>query len=334
MSYNKITLYGGQTCDYLYIQDSAITTPYQSVDSEPTDWNDDTVLFSKFNNDLSAGNSSLVGGNIKGYEIRRKQGADSYTKYVATIQESDKRFIIDYLAANNTPYTYYLYPSSIDSGNTILLSPQISEEVKADWGYWSLLIVDETEDENLFYLNKMFKFELNLETDSMNNNAIVSVIQNFTKYPTIQYGTSNYWSSSLTSLCGFISCDDLDYIQTPNMINELKSLTSDTRRKFLKDMDGNVWEVKITAPVTISTDDLTLQRIKTAQVSWTEVGEVEGISVINNPNKPSVSWVLTETGEAVPYVDYIWDEQYRWDNSYKWTAKEDMLETTSSNMGR
>ena len=119
-----------------------------------------------------------------------------------------------------------------------MLSPSITETVKTNWKYWSLLIVDETEEENVFYLNKLFKFELNLTVDDMNNNASISVMQNFTKYPTIQYGTANYWSGSLSALCGFISCDDVNYIQTPSMINELKSLTSDTRRKFLKDMDG------------------------------------------------------------------------------------------------
>ena len=30
------------------------------------------------------------------------------------------------------------------------------------------------------------------------------------------------------------------------IIDELKKLTSDTRRKFLKDIEGNIWEVKIT----------------------------------------------------------------------------------------
>ena len=49
---------------------------------------------------------------------------------------------------------------------------------------------------------------------------------------------------------------------------------------------------------------------------------------------PTTSWILTETGEVVPYVDYIWDEHYKWDNSYIWTAKENALETATTNMGR
>ena len=80
----------------------------------------------------------------------------------------------------------------------------------------------------------------NQTTDAMSNNAVVSVLQNFTKYPTVQYGTANYWSGGLSALCGYVSCVDGNYIQTPNMIEELKKLTSDTRRKFLKDIDGKI----------------------------------------------------------------------------------------------
>ena len=339
MGYNKVILYGNQTCDYLYAKKTPVDTEHFGyVNSEPTQWDTDTLLFAGFNDNLVAGDSSLT-DNIVGYEIRRKCGANPYTEYVGTIKSTPdelkaKKYIIDYMVKNNSNYTYYLFPATTISGSGIVLSPTITEEVKTDWGYWSLLVVDETDEENVFYLNKIFKFELNLQTGERNNNAVVSVIQNFTKYPTIQYGVSNYWSSDLTALCGFMSCNDTDYIQTPNMIEELKALTSDTRRKFLKDIDGNIWEVKITSPITISTDDTLPQRIKSAKVSWTEVGDASGISIINNPDTPSTSWILTETGEAVPYIDYIWDEHYRWDNSYRWTSRQDILSPDSLNSGR
>lgn len=339
MGYSTIILNGNQTCDYLHIQNTPVNASEVGyVNVEPNQWNDNTLLFAKFNNDLVAGDSKLT-GSIVGYEIRRKKGASQYTEYVGTIKGTAdelkaQKFIIDYMVKNNSDYTYYLFPATTISESGVVLSPSITDEVKTDWGYWSLLVVDETDEENVFYLNKMFKFELNLQTGERNNNAVVSVIQNFTKHPTVQYGMSNYWGSDLTSLCGFISCNNVDYVQTPNMTEELKALTSDTRRKFLKDIDGNVWEVKIAAPINISTDDNTLQRVKTAKVSWVEVGDASGISIINNPNIPATSWLLTETGEALPYVDYVWDEHYKWNNSYRWTAREDTLETEASNLGR
>ncbi len=340
MGYNKIIVGGNQICDYLHVAKSKIDqSQFQYINTEPNEWGSDTLMIAKFNeDDMSAGNSSLT-TNIKGYEIRRKAEDSLYTEYVGTVKEvhdktKPQKYIVDYMVKNNTKYSYYLYPATTHSDNGILLSPSITGEVKTDWGYWSLLVVDESDEDNVFYLNKMFKFELNLSTDPMSNNAVVSVLQNFTKYPTVQYGTANYWSGGLSALCGYISCVDGGYVQTPNMIDELKKLTSDTRRKFLKDIDGNIWEVKITAPINIISEYNSLQSAKTAKITWAEVGEASGISIINNPNADITSWVLTETGEVVPYIDYVWDERYRWNDSYKWTAKEDMLQTQESNLGR
>lgn len=339
MGYNKITLGGNQVCDYLYMSKSQIDSQFQYIDVELDNWDDNTIMLAKFNeDDMSAGNSSLT-RDIVGYEIRRKSGNDLHTEYVGTVEESSggsssKKYIIDYMVKNNTDYTYYLYPASTHSDNGILLSPSITSEVTTDWGYWSLLVVDESEQENVFYLNKMFKFELNVETDVMSNNAVVSVLKNFTKYPTIQYGTANYWSGGLSALCGYVSCTDGGYVQTPNMIEELKKLTSDTRRKFLKDIEGNIWEVKITAPIDITEEYSAAQCVKSAKISWSEVGEISGVSIINNPNLATTSWILTETGEVVPYIDYVWDDKANWKNSYKWTAKDDILQTEESNLGR
>lgn len=338
MGYNKVSLYGKQVCDYLYIQDSEVDiNQFSSVNSEPQNWNNSTLLFAKFNNDLVAGESSLT-DSIAGYEVRRQKGTSSHTEKIGTIKAeagaNPKKHMIDYMAASNTYYTYYLYPASEKSETGAVLLPFISEDIKPEWGYWSLMVVDESDDENIFYLDKLFKFELNLTTDDMGNNTVSTVTQNFTRYPTIQHGMSNYWTSSLSALCGFISCNDVDYIQTPNMINELKDLCSDSRRKFLKDIDGNVWEIDITAPISISTEDNTLERAKTIKVTWTEIGDASGISIINNPNKSTTNWILTETGEVVPYIEYIWDEHYKWDKSYKWTIKERKLTTDASNLGR
>lgn len=335
MGYNTLKLYGNQVCDYLHIQNIPVENDdVKNVDSEPKEWDSDTLMLSRFNNDL-VGGSSAVADSIVGYDIRRRKGADSHTEYVCTLKDNkDKKsqnFIIDYSVVGNSTYTYYLYPQ-LNSRQS--LTPFMTKEAEAEWSYWSLMVVDETENENVFHLSKMFKFELNFEEGNMNNNAAISITQNFTKYPTVQYGMSNYWSGSLKSLCGFISCNNDEYIQTPNMINEIKSLTSDSRRKFLKNSDGDIWEVKITAPINITTEPTVSVNLKTVELQWCEVGDAKNISIINNPDVPTVSWVLTETGEAMPYIDYVWNDIYKWDNSYRWTAREDNLQTDMSNMGR
>ena len=341
MGYNKITLYGKQTCDYIYIQDDEPDIgAFKHVDDEPSEWSDTTSLYANFNNKesrLSAGNSTIV-GSISGYEIYRRKYNESTAEYVGTVSKSDGDedigdVMIDYAVKNGIEYTYYLFPN-IDATETgTQLSPIVTKQLSIDAPYWSLLIVDETDEDNVFYLDKMFKFELNLQIDEMTNNAQVTISQNFTKYPTLQYGASNYWSGSLSSLCGFVS-NCVDYVQNVNMIDELKSISSDTRRKFLKDTSGNLWEVNVSAPISISIENTSLQDVKTWKFSWVEVGDTKGVSIISNPKKKAIDWVLTESGNAVPYFTYQWDEQYRWDNSYFWTSNDDVYKNKNTNLGR
>ena len=342
MAYNKITLYGKQTCDYLYIQtDKPESDAFSYVDDEPSEWNDTTSLYANFNNDesrLSAGNSTIV-GSISGYEVYRRKYNESNAEYIGTVSdngdgENISDMMIDYAVKNGVEYVYYLFPNVDTTESGTQVSPVITKQLAIDVPYWSLFIVDETDEENVFYLDKMFKFELNLQIDDMSNNAQVSISQNFTKYPTVQYGASNYWSGSLSSLCGFISANCVDYVQNVNMINELKSISSDTRRKFLKDTAGNLWEVNVSAPINIATENMSLQDVKTWKFSWIEVGDTKGVSIINNPTKKTTDWVLTESGNAVPYFTYQWGEQYRWDDSYYWTANDDLYGNKNTNLGR
>lgn len=326
MGYNKIKLGGGQICDYLYIQSGEVDkSKFNVVNSEPLQWQSSTIMLSTFNDGkLTAGNSSLL-GNIVGYELRRRKGSNAYSEYVTTIKETDNntsKLVLDYAATNNSDYTYYLYPSVQNEDNNIEMLPMITESVITKWNYWSLLVVDETEVENVYYIDKIFKFGLNLDVGEMSNNAVISVNQNFTPYPTIQYGASNYWSGSLSSLAGIVTCTENKYIQPINAINELKALTSDGKRKFLKDTDGNLFEVKIVSPISISTNSTSIQNVKTVKISWAEVADTLGVSIVNNPDKSLDEWILTETGEVVPYKEYVWDDNATWDDNYIWTESD------------
>ena len=340
MAYNKITLYGEQICDYLYVQtEKPLTDDFSHVNDEPLSWNSSTVLYANFKDPerrLAAGDSAVV-GSIEGYEVYRKKYNESHSEYIGTIKKSNSKagdLMVDYAVRNGIEYSYYFYPKTNISEGGSTLHPLVTKQSATNCPYWSLLIVDETEEENVYYLDKLFKFELNLQIEDMNNNAQISIVQNFTKYPTVQYGSSNYWSGSLSSLCGFISANCTDYVQTINMVDELKSITSDTRKKFLKDIDGNIWEVDVSEPITISTENMALQSLKTLDLSWVETGSADGVSIINNPDRLVSDWVLTENGNAIPYFTYQWGENYIWDNSYIWTSNDNSRINQNTNLGR
>lgn len=335
MAYNEVKLHGGQICDYLYIQDGELdSNEFFYVNDQPSEWGDTTALLATFedaDNPLKAGNSDIV-GLIDNYEVYRKRDVEPYAKYVGTIKKSENDVVptmIDYGVKNGMSYSYYLYPSVEASKSGTKLSPVVTDVSKVDGDFWSLFIVDESDEPNVFYLDKMFKFEFNLQESDIKNNAQISIMQNFTKYPTIQHGSSNYWSGTLSSLCGVIDVIDNDYVQDTDMISELKAISSDIRKKFLKDIDGNLWEVDVSEPISIATDTMTLQRIKTVSISWVEVGDAENISIINNPNKSLTEWVLTKTGKVYAEFNYVWDKEYVWNNDYYWTSKEEGVQLLS-----
>lgn len=277
-------------------------------------------FFSKFNYNLNAGNTLIE--SLDEFEIRRKENANPFTEFVADIHSINTSFVVDYMVSNNKSYSYYLYPKS-ESG---IMYPMRSNDVKTQWSHYCLMVADDSGIENVLYLSKMFIFRLNLNIGDMSNNTDIEVIKNFTPYPTVQASPSNYWSGSLSSLVGFVSCGDGKYKQTPQMMTELKSLTTDTRRKFLKDIEGNLFEIQISSELKVSNENNLVDSLRSVSIDWVEVGDTYGLSVINNPNLSVNTWLLTNNGIVSPYLNYVWDDSYLWDDNKYWTGNHGVLD--------
>lgn len=324
MGYNKVTLYSDQKCDYLYATTSEVITDekYTKVSDEPS-WDGSAALLTTFNDNKLIGGDPNLESSLIGCEIRRKKNSEPYTEYVATIDSTQNGYIVDYGITNNSYYTYYLFPQVKDPATQDIrtLNPLITNQIKTNWDYWCLMTVDETEKDNIFYLSNMFFFQFNIEAGAMSNNANISVSKNFTKYPFVQYGNSNYWSASLSGLVGGIACPRGEYYQTIEMINDLKALTTDGKRKFLKDIDGNIYEVSIIDSLSI--EQYESSTIKKKTISWAEVGDAKGISIISNPSRVTDTWLLTESGIPKSYENYAWIETGIWEPEKYWTSNKE-----------
>lgn len=329
MGYNLVQLKTGQKCDYLALK----KTEFQDLDtvsmSEEPVFGIDYYFVARFNDNLSAGDEQVT-SSLKGCQIRRVSGSNINSEYVATIPQTPNAntFVIDYAATNNTDYTYYLFPQSIDG--KVEYAPLVSEQITTDWSKWSLFVVDNTEEDNVYTLAETFIFELNITSGDIQNNTDVKVIKNFTAYPKIIASNSNYWSGSLSSLAGYMTSSTDEYVQTPDMTRALKSLTTDPRKKFLKDIEGNIFEIKVTGVGVKNHDNLTLQ-LKEKQIEWVETGDAQHISITNNPDASNHAWVLTEDGEALETVSYEWFNDAHWDMNMLWTQNK---ETDVAVLGR
>jgi hypothetical protein len=181
---------------------------------------------------------------------------------------------------------------------------------------------DNEYNENVLLVDKVFFFEMNVETGTMKNNTDFSVVKNFTPYPHIQRSPSNYWSGQLKGLLGRLAIDDCTFKQTPTMLQEIKELTQNTSRKFLKDRDGNFWEVELSSDVTIDNNDKLDVQLKTKSFNWVEVGDASDIALVSvGPGHED--WLLTELGqEQIDISKYTWDDSAIWDDSDFWTESE------------
>ena len=115
----------------------------------------------------------------------------------------------------------------------------------------------------------------------MSNNTTFNVLENFTPYPKVQNSNSSYWSGSISSLLG--NCG-ITYSDTIKKMNEIKSLTTDRKIKFLKDRKGNIWKVKLNSPVTEQIGDSFVEQRVTITLSWVEIGDSSICTIIENQN--------------------------------------------------
>ena len=314
---NKIELRGAQTVDYLWITNTNMTAEWEAIldqaGFEPS-WDINTQLLAKFNQSLNAGNAGEIAATtLKGWKVYRQDLEDSTLKYVKTL-EPDEVFIVDYNVKWGQEYKYYMFPDYEES----MGSPFVSKPVKACWVDWILLLCRE-EKKNEFAVEESFLFQLNTQSGQMNNNADSSVFKTYQKYPKVVKGKSNYLSGQLSSLVGYIgeTNGELQYIERLDMIDRLMSLNTDTRRKFLKDKKGHVWEVELTAPSTMEYMENVANQPVTGGINWTEVAPTSDISIYNGNAREL--WLLTTSGNPEYNVKYIWIDTEYWTPSKYWT---------------
>ena len=252
---------------------------------------------------------------VKQMIVKRKEEKENYFKTIATLDydynksDSSQLQLIDYGAKSGKKYQYVLFPV----GETQQYQgPIYSDPIEVDWEKWTLMLCDETENENELTVDQIFLFDLNIKSGSMSNNNKKTLIENFTPYPRVQSSQSCYWSGSLTGLLGYIAQDNMTYIQTPEMLQIFKNLSRNRQRKFLKDRDGNLFEVEISSALSIeNTDNLTID-LKTKKIDWAEVADAENTSIILKSNQVPVWLESSINSGAVGRNEINWLQKNYW----------------------
>jgi hypothetical protein len=275
---NNIELTGGWYDDLMASSDveSELSSEIQQ------DWNFDTILHAKFEENTAAGNVSWDFDTVSHLLIKRKKDDDFkwitiYVQAVNTIGDFNVNGT-DITASAGATYKYAAVP--IFMGTEGFYSVD-EVEVKSK----SLLIADNDEIWNTHLTNNF------LDRTSVMPSSVLTTM--YGKYPTIVRNTSaNYEEITVEAQFFPVGEDGCTYIMDDHnrvLYNKkIKAFLTNGKAKILKSQSGEIWLVYVTTPPTDSATDH--YRNRKLSFTVTEIGDPESEEDLYNAGLiPSVS---------------------------------------------
>lgn len=278
MSINTVRLSGHQICDYCWVLNRALNSSEIAIVSDyknEPQWSVDTALLNVYSETLLAGTLSSGASAPTAWKIYKQEVGSSTLVPAANLTDSATS-LIDYNVQNKKQYIYYHFAET----TSYITAPMVSEPITTDWKTWCLFDVDTTEIRNAYTLHSAFTFAYDLSGGQMPNNMQVATFNNFTPYPKIQVAPSNFYSGTLQSLMGITDPDTDEYSDGIELEAAIKAFTTSTRKKFLKDIYGHIWEVAITS-YAVSVRENLIQMPCDVQIGWVECGSADGLILTN-----------------------------------------------------
>lgn len=279
---NKISLFGQQDCDYLFISSAALS------ESEKTAFWDGSLDFSTIPSyfytdfDGSTNGGGIGSAKISSLSIYRRTPGEDVLTHISDTTPDTGNAMIDCSAIPGKCYTYYAYGTGQQS--TSALTSEAVTLCAWDWALFSC-----TQDAGgVYHPQEIFLFSNNVSSGSVSNNNSPGIMQNFTRYPTVQPAPQNYRSGTLTSLIGAVTGGV--YSDTIELRNAIVGLSTAARTLFLKNRKGDIMRVTLSGPVEMETMDETAAQAQTVTLPWAEIGSAENASII-----------LTKNDAAWPY---------------------------------
>lgn len=278
ISYNKSTIYGESTCDYLWIYNdiasSALVESSKIYNYEPN-WLNPTTLLALFNNSLNAGNVEGLEENIISWLIYRQEPTSTALKFIAELPVSTNN-IIDYNIKNNKSYKYVIFPVT---ESMIGLQLEADNYTTANWSDWSLLQLEKSDIDNLYYadIKNNWSLQLNLESGNLVHTIEKFQVNNFLQYPTINTGKRNYSTNNIKCLLGKYE-NDL-YEDTIERQKQFRAFIKSNSLKFLRDIKGNSFLVE-TIGNNFKYHDEVEQQLTTIDFNFIEIESLEEMNII------------------------------------------------------
>lgn len=191
-------------------------------------WTPQTLLMAEFEEDLSAGNISNLDTPVTQWQINRREVNGSTLKVLKSLDVGVSEFV-DYSAQANKNYVYSIFATSADDQS----EPLEAEEIETNfYGYY---LVDE--DEGLVY-----KFDLNVQSGTKQYQEDVTIMENYTQYPSIAIGKRKYFTDTIQCVCGEVSIYN-ELLQSVDYVNILRDFILNGKQKLWKSRKGEISRV-------------------------------------------------------------------------------------------
>lgn len=264
-----ITISGISTTSYIFITNETGYIPSTTSTSQPTR-DDNTLFLTNF-----PGGAGLEAGISSSSVLYRNDGNSLLSLYVDSNKSSQMK---DFGVKSGESYTYKMVYISNNQYTVQNESDPICQSFR------SIYLMEATPDttyENVFHVQKVWRFGNNMEFGTVSNGNNPSWLNNFTQYRYRQPATTSGKSGTLQALLS--NAANGQYNDTSQMMDELFAASLTTNPLFLKDMKGNLYMVSISAPITQTVDTQNGVQQVTVSIPWEEIGSTDGIALIQLP---------------------------------------------------
>lgn len=279
-AYNKATIYGSGTFDYVWIKNKVDTdaesSPVMNNYEYAPVWDANTFLLASFNNTLSGGNVTSIDDRILYWQVYRRKEGNPTLEFLARIPASQYS-LYDFNVVNDAKYQYILFAETAE-----YISAPLQQEgyVHTNWWNWSLVGLTKSESDNKVYYadtKQVWLFDTQLQSSALQQNLDKATIENFTQFPKISSGKKNYFSGNITAYLN--NPYNERYYDTVQQYNDFVEFVADGNPKLLKDRKGNGWIVETTTNSMQYTDE-SAEQITTVAFDFVQLDELDGLNII------------------------------------------------------
>lgn len=231
----------------------------------PEDWDFDTLMHAKYENNLYAGNVKYSADMVDSVRIKKRYAGDFRWKTIYEKPIHDQTdFAVefyDHFEPSNKEIEY-AYVAVIGNAESYLAYASVYSQ------FDSYFIVGADES---------YPMIIDVQNEVTYNRESNTVVSPGRKYPyVIHNGIAKYYSGSMTATFIDISNCELDFENGWKYRNQIDQFLTDGQAKILKSFEGDIWMINVTGSIPRTINDH--YQYVTHKFEWVEAGDPASVA--------------------------------------------------------